>query len=95
MSEFFHSIREVAGEWWNSLVEKTRLRTVSYPLLHHPDDASVCTLDLPWYRQAQTYTCGFVAGLMVLHYFRPRRSIDRFLRLTYPTPENGALSLSL
>lgn len=46
--------------------------------LVHPDGDDVVTLDVPGYRQAQSYTCGYVAGMMVLHYFKPRASAERF-----------------
>lgn len=46
-------------------------------------------LALPGYRQTQTYTCGAVAGLMVLHTFHPRRSPRRFIRRTAPVPHKG------
>ena len=46
-------------------------------------------LAVPGYYQAQTYTCGFTAGLMVLHTFHPRRSPARFLRAVAPDPAEG------
>ena len=46
-------------------------------------------LAVPGYYQAQTYTCGFTPGLMVLHTFHPRRSPARFLRAVAPDPAEG------
>ena len=57
--------------------------------LVHPKEDGVVTLDVPGYRQVQTYTCGYVAGMMVLHYFRPRASADRFWNKCRPDPEDG------
>ena len=49
--------------------------------LAHPRSKNVCTLDVPGYRQLESYTCGFAAGLIVLHTFYPRRSIRRLFDL--------------
>jgi hypothetical protein len=58
--------------------------------LSHPRSELVVTLDIPGYVQVESYTCGFVAGLMVLHTFRPKASIDRFYRAVRPTSRHGA-----
>jgi hypothetical protein len=64
------------------------VRVIRYPL-SHPQDDRVHTLDVPGYRQTQLHTCGFVAGLMVLHYFDPTRSARLFYRRTQPTLDEG------
>lgn len=38
-------------------------------------------LSIPGYRQTKSYTCGFVSGMMVLHYFHPNATVKDF----YPT----------
>jgi hypothetical protein len=89
MSEIFQSIKELATAAWDKAVDVTGLRIIPYPLLHYPEDNSVCTLDVPGYRQTQTYTCGFVAGLMVLHYFDPDQSACQFYERVRPSIEDG------
>lgn len=58
--------------------------------LKHPGGPGVVTLAVPGYRQVESYTCGFVAGLMVLHTFHPRASINAFFHRVRPTPLHGA-----
>lgn len=58
--------------------------------LSHPGSPDVVTLAIPGYLQVESYTCGFVAGLMVLHAFRPKASIDRFYHAVKPTSRHGA-----
>jgi hypothetical protein len=58
--------------------------------LSHPCSPEVVTLDIPGYRQVESYTCGFVAGLMVLHTFRPTACIDAFYKAVKPTEKHGA-----
>lgn len=57
--------------------------------LSHPCSPDVVTLDVPGYRQVESYTCGFVAGLMVLHACRPGACIDRFYKAVRPTYTHG------
>lgn len=72
-------------DWWD---ERAPFAFVSDPLSHPKDDA-VVTLPVPGYRQAQTYTCGYVAAMMVLHYFKPRASENRFWARCAPDPTYG------
>lgn len=53
------------------------------------DDETETTLAVPGYQQTESYGCGFVAGLMVLHTFKPKASIDRFFRRVNPDREWG------
>lgn len=46
-------------------------------------------LDLPPYRQIKFYTCGLVAGLIVFHFFFPRRSARTFSKRVAASPETG------
>jgi hypothetical protein len=66
----------------------TGLRLFPDPL-KHPGGEDVCTLDLPGYRQLESYTCGFVAGAMVLHTFRPGASLKKFFEQCSPDYEHG------
>lgn len=58
-------------------------------------DQNAVLLDLPDYRQAKTYTCGLVAGLVVLHYFYPKRSSEAFRKRVAPTRDDGVSSRRL
>lgn len=68
---------------------KTGICVISDPL-RHLSSSDVVTLNIPGYRQTNSFCCGFVAGLMVLHTFRPSASIDAFYRKVRPTSEYGA-----
>lgn len=59
------------------------------------DDDEEETLALPGYRQLQSFSCGWVAGLMVLHYFDRRRSPSDFWERLSPHPENGTTTRRL
>jgi hypothetical protein len=72
----------------------TGWRTVPEPLAH-PDDPNVCTLDIPGYKQIESYTCGYVAGSMILHTFHPSRSLSRFFKLCRPDYETGVQTTTL
>jgi len=61
----------------NWLADTTGIRVLPCRLLH-PPDRNVVTLKVPGYSQSQHHTCGFVAGLMILHYFRPGFPVERF-----------------
>jgi len=61
----------------NWLADTTGIRVLP-DRLPHPPDRNVVTLKVPGYRQSQGHTCGFVAGLMILHYFRPGFPVERF-----------------
>jgi hypothetical protein len=69
--------------------EKTGICVIADPLRHRSSN-EVVTLDVPGYRQTNSFSCGFAAGLMVLHTFRPSASIDAFYRKVRPTSERGA-----
>jgi hypothetical protein len=58
-------------------------------ILSHPGDPGTVTLKLPAYCQTQSHTCGFTAGLMILHHFRPKASADRFYACVSPDPATG------
>jgi hypothetical protein len=73
-SEAVETVGEKLKETWD---ENALAAMIADPL-EHPEDEGVVTLDMPGYRQTQSYTCGYVAGMVVLHYFKPRASEDRF-----------------
>ena len=82
MSEIVDKVRD-----W--LVGMTGVRKVP-DILSHPGGPGVVTLKLPAYCQTQSHTCGFTAGLMILHYFRPKARADRFYACVSPDPVTGA-----
>ncbi|HYF35367.1 MAG TPA: C39 family peptidase [Prosthecobacter sp.] len=73
---------------------KTRERLLPEPL-PHPVCGRANTLDLPGYRQMDAYSCGFVAGAMVLRCFHPRRSLRRFFDLCQPHYDTGISTTAL
>ena len=82
----------------NNAVDGSSKRTGIWVLpdwLSHPNSDDVITLDVPGYFQANTFSCGVTAGLMVLHTFHPSRSKDRFYRRVDPCPEDGTSTAQL
>ena len=59
------------------------------------DSDVAVTLAVPGYRQTHSYTCGFVAGLMVLHTFRPRASSTVFYYKVSPDEDTGTSTTAL
>jgi hypothetical protein len=76
------------------LDQTTRKRLMPDPL-RHPLDLHTQTLDLPGYKQMDAYSCGFVAGAMVLRCFHPRRSLRRFFDLCRPHYDTGISTTAL
>jgi hypothetical protein len=58
--------------------------------LPYADGEDEVTLDVPGYRQTDSFGCGFAAGLMVLHTFKPRASLDRFYTSVAPNQREGS-----
>jgi hypothetical protein len=54
-----------------------------------PRDEDDTVLEVPGYFQTESYTCGFTAGLMALHAFKPRSSASRFFRTVDPDRDDG------
>lgn len=73
----------------DDLSEATGIVVVSANI-PYADSEDEVTLDVPGYRQTDTFGCGFVAGLMVLHTFKPRASLDRFHKSVAPNQDEGA-----
>jgi len=57
--------------------------TGAFPL---PGDLS---LEIPFYKQLKTYTCGFVAGSMIVHAFDKRKSFSTIWEMLTPTSKDG------
>jgi hypothetical protein len=63
---------------------------VVHTKIPYADGEDEVTLDVPGYRQTDSFGCGFAAGLMVLHAFKPRASLDRFYTSVAPNQDEGA-----
>ena len=81
-------MRQAIAKALNWLADQTGIRVLPGRLLH-PPDRNVTTLKLPGYYQSQGHTCGFVAGLMILHYFRPGFPVERFYERIRPHTDRG------
>lgn len=88
------SYKERAKELWDMLIDKHGGVVVG-DRLKHPSGPDVETLPVVGYRQTQTFTCGFAAGLMVLHSFFPSKSIDSFWYRVKPTVNWGVSTRKL
>lgn len=58
-------------------------------------DNETITLDVPGYRQVEDFTCGFTAGLMIVHTFDKSYSADAFYDLVGSDPEWGVSTSKL
>jgi hypothetical protein len=65
---------------------KHRLRLIRVPLPHPAEGES---LDIPGYCQLDTYSCGAVAGWMVLKAIHPNFRFQEFYAKCSPSPEDG------
>jgi len=72
----------------NRLADVTGIRVLPDRLLH-PREPNVQTLKVPGYVQSQPHTCGFVAALMILHYFRPDYPTERLYERIRPDGKWG------
>lgn len=81
--------------FWDDFWEKTGIELISQPLNDPSDDESETILEIPGYRQTKSYTCGFVAGLMILHTFRPTASITNFYHAVSPLQKEGTTTAKL
>jgi hypothetical protein len=93
-NELPNIVQDIAKKSLDSLSSLTGWRIVPEPLAH-PDDPNVCTLDVPGYKQIESYTCGYVAGAMIMHTFHPRRSLERMIKLCAPDYETGVQTTTL
>ena len=82
-------LSEKAGQALDLISDKTGFVAVR-DRLHHPSGSDVVTLAVPGYRQTNTYSCGAIAGLMILRTFKPKASLDEFYRRINPDPEHGS-----
>ena len=76
------------------VAELTGIRAVP-DILRHPSCANVGTLRIPAYCQTQSFTCGFVAGLMVLKHFYPDADAESFYASVNADPETGTSAAKL
>ena len=59
------------------IASQTGIELISDPL-PSINDHDVTLLDVPGYTQLSDYTCGYVAGLMILHSYKPEACVDEF-----------------
>jgi len=79
----------------DALAKFSGARAFIDPLEYAGTGEDAVTLDMPGYRQLQVYTCGFVAGLMVLHHFDPDYPVNAFYDKVRPDPEYGTETRTL
>ena len=79
-----NAVIDLLGKVCDAFAERTGIVLVRDRLPRGSGAADEIVLDIPGYRQVDTFSCGAIAGLMVLHHFKPRASIDRFYRLADP-----------
>jgi hypothetical protein len=79
---------ESAKRALDRFAKTTGLRLVPDPLMHLAGE-DVCILDIAGYRQLESYTCGYAAGAMILHTFRPGASLETFFEQCNPDYEHG------
>lgn len=82
------TLSELASRALDTFSETTGFVAVRDRLLH-PGGDDVVTLDVPGYKQTNTFCCGATAGLMILRKFKPNASISAFYRLVDPDPDHG------
>ncbi len=82
-------------DWLDDLTVVTGVKLVADPLTHPPPADDAVTLRMPGYRQTDSFSCGFVAGLMAVHALHPRRSVGRFYDLVSPHRVTGTSNARL
>ena len=81
--------RELGQAVLDEASERTGWVAVREPLQRAANDREV-TLEVPGYRQINSYACGAVAAAMVVKYFRPRVSFECIYDAVDPTQQFGA-----
>jgi hypothetical protein len=78
-------------DFWNKIARDVLGHHIRHPVagINRKEYPWAILLDLPPFQQVSTYSCGFVVGLSVLHYFSPKKSPTAFLERTGLTEENG------
>lgn len=76
--------RNLLTRTFDAVMDRTGWAFVGDRLPRQQSEQDAVLEDVPGYRQTQSYTCGFVAGLMVLHTFKPRASVDAFWKRVSP-----------
>jgi hypothetical protein len=73
----------------------TRCHYLDYSRRSSRQDRYKVFLPVPNYLQLDTFSCGFVSGLAVLHYFRPDVVPTAFAAAIRPSPVEGVGELQL
>ena len=75
--------KDNALKWLDRLADKTGIRIIP-DRLPHPGGDDVTTLDVPGYRQIDSFSCGAAAALMAVRTFRPGFPAGDFHELANP-----------
>jgi hypothetical protein len=73
----------------------TRRQYLECPSRSSRQDRQKVFLPVPGYLQLDTFSCGFVSGLAVVHYFRPDVDPAAFAASIRPSPVDGVNELQL
>ena len=87
-------IKKSLTKTWDNICERTGFEFIKMPLRYASDENEV-TLAVPGYRQTKSYSCGYVAGLMVLHTFYPKKSVTKFYCAVNPHRDWGTSTTKL
>ena len=82
------SLRSKALEAMDVVAAWSGIRIMRDPL-RHPLTPDVTTLDIPGYRQIDSFSCGPVVGLMLVHTWHPRVSPRHFYDRCLTTDQSG------
>ena len=75
--------------------DKTGLKHFRYPLKCNVPNGGSTVLEIPGYRQLDSYSCGAVAGLMIVHSIYPNRAAKKFYRDVSPNSVTGTSTTRL
>jgi hypothetical protein len=82
------NLRETGISVLDAMAQWTGVRIVRAPLWH-PLAEDVTTLDIPGYRQVDSYSCGAVVGLMLVHTWHPHVSPRHVYDICGATESDG------
>lgn len=89
MNSTFQKLKKQAGRAIDKVSDLTTVAAVRVPLqkANRPGEA---TLDLPGYKQVNSYACGAIAAAMVVRFLRPQVDFTRIHAAVDPTETDGA-----
>ncbi len=81
--------RKLALKALDRIAEYSGLRVIRDPIRYPVDDRNVSILQIPGYRQTDSYSCGAVVALMMVHTWHPDVSTRYVYELCRPDSEIG------